>query len=207
MKSKKNKISRGHARKHKKAKTIVKKSRTQKNKKNSSHKKIIGGFGVVGDSLLGSARRYMRNAYEGTQQSFRSAKAAYEIKKLYDTKEGQYVLSHLGRISYEKNPKKILEKIMNEVVPKNKEDFFSSENQREKYYKTIDQLETSYKEISSEAFNDFTSNRVPLVNFLQNLLTLVEDSSYVSTLQNMKNRKNKTQKKIIVSNTDNESEI
>lgn len=200
MKSKKNKISRGHARKHKKAKTIVKKDRRKKTKK------IIGGF--VGDSVLGSARRYVRNAYEGSKQTLRFAKAAYEIKKLYDTKQGQYVLSELGRISYEKNPKKILKKIMNEVVPKNKDNIFFSEDQLEDSHKEIiQQLEASYEEISSEAFNDFTSNRVPLVNFLQNLLALVEDSSYVSTLQNMKNRKNKTQKKKNVSNTDNESEI
>lgn len=202
MKSKKNKISRGRAKKHKKTKIIVKKRQTQKNKKISSRKKIIGG-GYIDD-----VGRYLRNAYEGTQQSFRSAKAAYEIKKLYDTKQGQYVLSELGRISYEKNPKKILNKIMNEVVPKNKDNFFFSEEQLEKGHKEIiEQLEASYQEISSDAFNDFTSNRVPLVNFLQNLLALVEDSSYVSTLQNMKNRKNKAHSKNIVSNAGNETEL
>jgi len=202
MKSKKNKISRGHIRKHKKAKTIVKKRQTQKNKKNSSRKKIIGGGYVDG------VGRYLRNAYEGSKQTLRSAKAAYEIKKLYDTKQGQYVLSELGRISYEKNPKKILKKIMNEVVPKNKDNIFFSEDQLEKGHKEIiEKLEASYEEISSEAFNDFTSNRVPLVNFLQNLLALIEDSSYILILQNMKNRKNKTQKKYIVSNTGNESEL
>lgn len=127
---------------------------------------------------------------------------------MYDTKQGQYVLSELGRISYEKKPKKILEIIMNEVVPKEKEKFFSSEVQLKDIHKEIiEQLEASYEEISSEAFNDFTSNRVPLVNFLQNLLALVEDSSYVSTLQNMKNIKNKAHSKKIVSNTGNETEI
>ena len=119
MKSKKKKISRGRTKKHKKTTIIVKKRQTQKNKK------IIGGYaGSAVRSMRNTVGRYMRNTYEGTQQSIRSAKAVYEIKKLYDTEQGQYLLSELGRISYEKNPKIILKQIMKEVVPKDKDNFF-----------------------------------------------------------------------------------
>ena len=211
MKSKKNKITSVRAKKQTKSKTVPKKRQTKKKKK------IIGGY--IGETVVKGLSDYMQKTYEGTQQSYRNVKAAYEIKKLYDTEEGQYVLEQLGRINYERYPKAVLKELINQALPSNDETSIPSNEETsipsngetsiyekkftEEHIEKIGKVLSSYEEINLDAFKNFEANRDHLIAFFENFLKLLEDEKYISALQDyrktskvkVKKRKNKRKSK------------
>lgn len=168
-----------------------KKCKRRTNKYTKRRQKHIGGY--TSKNIfhgIGSTIKSAQRTFEGAHINYRNAIAAYELKKLYDTEQGQYVFEQLGRINFERNPKGVLRELINQVLPANGLIF----DNYEAYIGKIEDLTQAYDKINLDGLKDLKSNHSDLKFFFEKFLLLLQDEKYISDISKHRNT-SKGQKK------------
>lgn len=168
------------------------KRRTNKYTKRRQKQKHIGG-GYTRKKIIEGIQSTIKSAqrtFEDARIGYRNAIATYELKKLYDTEQGQYVFEQLGRINFERNPKGVLRELINQVLPANGLIFDNDEA----YIGKIGDLTQAYEKINLDGLKDLKSNHSDLLDFFEKFLLLLKDEKYISDISKHRNM-SKGQKK------------
>lgn len=177
-----------------------KKCKRRTNKYTKRRQKHIGGYTSKNIFQgIGNRIKSAKRTFEDARIGYRNAIATYELKKLYDTEQGQYVFEQLGRINFERNPKGVLRELINQVLPANGLIF-------DNYEDKIKDVTQAYEKINLDGLKDLKSNHNVLLDFFEKFLLLLKDDKYISDIskhRNMSKGQNKSKKRNSMFNGEN----